>query len=271
MPTTFLGRVARVEDGVTYYHAFSVDGTVFGPLQYCRFTHAGMLFFGKIHSCWLDGQGVAMAEVQPFRPRPSGRKFAEDETNAFTEVIAVLGATMDIPISTIHSDKALVCWVPHEVTDDQIFEYVDINIGKKEYPDSEGEDSDDEFIVDGEVFAWYQLAVEGSSVSTVAAPPVQFVDLFMTHDHSAEPWFQQQFPYHIFENYFAARFTALVPDKSQTMHFFAKLENGTMPLQEDTARQAEAEACGAFVSKLKDLLATNASIITVYNHCVSFL
>ena len=274
MPATFLGRPARVDGDVTYYHAFQIDGTVFGPLQYCRFKHAGMLFFGKIHSCWLNAQGVQMAEVQPFRPRLGGRKFARDTTNAFTEVVAVLGTTMDISITTILGEKALVCWVPREVSEDAIYEYVDSNVGKNEYPDSDDEDSDDDFIVDGEVFAWYQFGVEGGGLDMVVAPPAQFVDLFMTHDHSAEPWFQQQFPYHIFENYFAARFTALLPDPSQTMQMFAKLEAGMMPNDEDSedaARQAEVHACAAFVAKLKSLLESHAKVTTVYAHCVSFL
>jgi len=279
--TQFLGHAARAENGCVYYHAFSVGGTVFGPLRYCRFAYAGVNYFGKIHSCWEDTQSVAMAEVQPFRYRKNGHTFPQDQTAAYREVVAVVGECMEIPISSILPDSALVCWVPHTITPgdgDRLFDYVESNMGRPEHQptdddsDDSDDDSDDDFIVDGDVFAWYQFAVNGGSTAVRLAPPPQFVDLWMTYEPPSpgEAWYEQQFPRYVFNEFFKDRFAPLAPSPGETMTLLAQVDKGVAPKLGCPVKDAELRWCGMFVADLKRGLNGDMDAYTLYNLCVDF-
>lgn len=273
----FLGHAAHTENGCTYYHAFNVGGTVFGPLCYCRFVYAGVNYFGKIHSCWEDTQQVAWAEVQPFRYRKNGRTFPQDEVAAYREVVAVVGECMEIPISTILSESALVCWVPHTIDGDQLFDYVESNVGKPEHAlDDESDsdsDEDDDFIVDGEVFGWYQFAVSGESAAIRPAPPPVFIDLWMAFEQGEGEvaWYNAPFSRYVFDKFLKDRFVPLAPSPGETMALFAMVEKGEAPRMGDAAKDAEMRACSAFVASIKrGLLGGDMDAHVLFDLCVAF-
>jgi len=253
---------------------------VFGPLCYCRFAYAGVNYFGKIHSCWEDTQKhVAMAEVQPFRYRKNGHTFPQDELATYREVVSVVGECMEIPISSILSDSALVCWVPHTIIrgdGDRLFDYVESSIGKPEHlladdGDSDADD-DDDFIVDGEIFGWYQFAVSGDSTAVRLAPPPQFIDMWMTYEPPppGEAWYEQQFPRYVFNEFFKDRFAPLAPSPGETMTLLSQVDKGVAPKLGCPVKNAELRLCGMFVADLKLGLNGDMDAYTLYNLCIDF-
>ena len=121
----------------------------------------------------------------------------------FEECWSVVDATVEVPIRDVLDKEVRLVWVPPDVLPEDVEAYVDANIGKKEYVDSD-DDSDDsmsDFIVEGEEWGWYQLAVDPDSDAVRCAPSPQFVDLWMSFD--PEHGWQSEFLTHVTKEFWA--------------------------------------------------------------------
>ena len=215
MKTSFVcAPFAENSDGI-YYHGFKVQGKVFSALNYCAFKEeqSGELFFGKIQSIFHDKKtNLPMAEVSVFQYVPETQK--RTNSSEYNELWAVMNETIEIPLSSIESKEVSLVHVPATVTDVDLLTYVDDNIGKTEHEedDSDDEDSDDDmsdFIVKGEVFGFYQYAVDDDDTVHYAPPP-KFADKFMsfeTTDDDAK--MTHEFVEHVKNRYIAPKLVCM--------------------------------------------------------------
>jgi hypothetical protein len=184
--STFIGPVIEENNHGVHYHGFKVRGQVFSCLHYCTFTEpvSKKKFFGKIQSVFQDKHTHEnMLEVSVFQYVPDCKKRVESDL--YNELYMVVGNTMEIPISCVAPAEVSVLHVPHMITSENILSYVDVNIGKAEYTDDEEsdmEDDDMDFIVNGDVFGWYQECIDAKTDIVKYAPPPKFVDKYMAFE-----------------------------------------------------------------------------------------
>lgn len=200
-------------DEAQYYHGFRLDNIVFACLHYIQFRKHGQIWWGKIHSIWVNkSDNKKMVEVQPFRNVPEDQRRTDYEE--YDELYAVVGETVDIPAVSVLPYECRLAWVPPHVSDDDLIAYVEENIGKPEYkddtravlqaPEEEDDDNISDFIVQGDRWGFYQYAVNNKNNTIDYSPSPQFTDLAMSISKEKveqEDWHTSELCTYIFTNF----------------------------------------------------------------------
>lgn len=202
-------------DDALYYHGFKLDNIVFACLHYIQFRKHGQIWWGKIHSIWVNKSNrKKMIEVQPFRNVPDDQR--RTNYDEYDELYAVVGETIYIPAASVLPYECRLAWVPPHVADDDLIAYVEENIGKPEYKDDtrtvaadnddeeEGDDDMGDFIVHGDRWGFYQYAVNNRNDSVNYSPSPQFTDLAMSTTKTQveeDDWHTSELCTYVFDNF----------------------------------------------------------------------
>ncbi len=293
--TNFLCAPFAEDEQTVSYHGFKKGGQVFSCLHYCRFVEpkSKTPFFGKIHSVFYNkDQREKMAEVSVFQFVPEEQRRVQSDF--YNELYAVMGDTMEIPLSCISPAEVSILHVPHTVNDDSLLSYVEVNIGKNEYTDDEasdgGEDDDmEDFIVNGDVFGWYRDCIDAKTDKIEPSPPPKFVDKYLSFETERDDKLSHEFVTYLREQFVepmmkdAFRVCDELFDELFVPSLFQKLLMGDYTLREGKLRFADANkityiACDnaktekltAFLHLLKVMLSGDVlpPVVELYKFCV---